>query len=428
MGRVTTARRASQKRARSPHRPRVGLRVRLPGGVPPEERPSTYWLLLALTGVLLVIGLVMVLSASSVQSLAEFGSTWVYFVRQVMWVLLGVVALFIASRVDYRMLGKLSVPLLVVSLALLVVVLIPGLGISVNGARAWLGFGPLRMQPSEVVKLALLLFSCDLLARRHDRMHDARLTLVPILVVMGVTGFLMMLQPDLGSTIVMGAIVFAVLFVAGVPLLRLTGVFAGGSVLALGLAMAAPYRRNRLLAFLDPDKDPLHVGYQINQSLVGLASGGLFGVGLGESRSKYGFLPNAHTDFIFAIISEELGLVGALIVVVLFLGLATLGVKAALRAPDRFGMLLAAGITAWILAQALVNIGGVVGLMPITGLTLPFISSGGSSLVVTLASTGILLNIAAQGTVPSRAKSRPEPYRSRQHPSMRGGRAPVPQG
>jgi len=424
MGRVTTARGAATKRARPRQRP--ALRLRLPGGVPPEERPSTYWLLLALTGVLLVIGLVMVLSASSVQSLAEFGSTWVYFVRQVMWVLIGVVAMLVASRVDYRLLRKLSVPLLLTSLCLLVVVLIPGIGISVNGARAWLGAGPLRMQPSELVKLALLLFSCDLLARRHDRMHDARLTLVPILVVMGVTAFLMMLQPDLGSTMVMGAIVFAVLFVAGVPLLRLTGVFTGGSAVALVLALAAPYRRNRLLAFLDPSRDPMNTGYQINQSLVGLASGGLFGVGLGESRSKYGFLPNAHTDFIFAIISEELGLVGALIVVVLFLGLATLGVKAALRAPDRFGMLLAAGITAWILAQALVNIGGVIGLMPITGLTLPFISSGGSSLVVTLASTGILLNVAAQGTAPARAKSRPESYRSRSHPAMRPRPRPAP--
>ena len=424
MERVSTARGAARKRAR-PRSAGLLQRVRLPGGVPPEERPSTYWLLLVLTGVLLVIGLVMVLSASSVQSLAEYGSTWVYFVRQVMWVFFGVIALVVASRVDYRFLRRLSVPLLITSLALLVVVLVPGVGISVNGARSWLGAGFLRMQPSELVKLALLLFSCDLLARRHDRMHDARLTLVPILVVMGVTAFLMMLQPDLGSTMVMGAIVFAVLFVAGVPLLRLTGVFTGGSALALGLAMAAPYRRNRLLAFLDPSRDPMNTGYQINQSLVGLASGGLFGVGLGESRSKYGFLPNAHTDFIFAIISEELGLVGALIVVVLFLALATLGVKAALRAPDRFGMLLAAGITAWILAQALVNIGGVIGLMPITGLTLPFISSGGSSLVVTLASTGILLNVAAQGTAPARAKSRPEVYRSRQHPAVRTRPAPA---
>jgi len=407
-------------------RPRSGLRarLRLPGGVPPEERPSTYWLLLALTGVLLVIGLVMVLSASSVQSLAEFGSTWVYFVRQVMWVLIGLVGLVISSRLDYRLLRRASVPLLVLSLLLLVVVLIPGIGISVNGARAWLGAGPMRMQPSELVKLALLLFSCDLLARRAHKMDDSRLTLVPIIVVMGVTAMLMMLQPDLGSTMVMGVIIFAVLFVAGVPLLRLGGVFAAGSTLALGLALAAPYRRNRLLAFLDPSRDPMNTGYQINQSLVGLASGGLFGVGLGESRSKYGFLPNAHTDFIFAIISEELGLVGALLVIGMFLGFATLGVKAALRAPDRFGMLLAGGITAWILAQALVNIGGVVGLMPITGLTLPFISAGGSSLVVTLLSTGILLNVAAQGTAPVKAKTRPEPYRSRAHPAMRSDPAP----
>jgi cell division protein FtsW len=386
---------------------------------PPAEpvvRPSTWTLLVGVVGVLIVIGLVMVLSASSVQAQRESGSTWSYFLRQSLWTAVGLVAMRLVSRIDYRFWRRFVPLLLLASFALLVLVLVPGLGVQVNGARSWLGAGPLRFQPAELVKLALLLFAADLLARRHDRMADARLTLVPVLTVVGATLFLMMLQPDLGSTIVMGGIVFAVLFVAGVPLGRLVGVFSVGTAAALVLALGKTYRRNRLLAFLDPSKDPSNTGYQINQSLMGVASGRWIGVGLGESRAKWGFLPNAHTDFIFAIIAEELGLVGALLVVGLFVAFAVLGTRAALHAPDRFGMLVAAGVTAWILAQALVNIGGVVGLMPITGLTLPFVSFGGTSLVVTMAATGLLLNVAAHGHEPAR---RPAQRRSHAHPSMR---------
>ena len=405
--------------ARAPRPPRRRRRplafLRL--DVPVEERPSTYWLLLFVMSVLLVIGLVMVLSASSVQSLREYGSTWVYFLRQAMWVVLGLGIFGVASRIDYRYMRKLAVPLLVLSIALLVVVLIPGIGIRVNGARSWIGVGLFRVQPAELVKLALLLFCCDLLARRSHRIDEARLTLVPILCVVGLTGALMMLQPDLGGSIVVAAIVFAVLFVAGVPLLRLTGVLSVGATVSIGLAMAEPYRRARLLAFLHPSRDPVGTGYQINQSLTGLASGGLWGNGLGESASKYGYLPNAHTDFIFAIIGEELGLIGAVLVVGLFLGFAVLGIKTALRAPDQFGTLLAAGITAWILTQALVNIGGVIGMLPITGLTLPFVSFGGSSLLVTMLATGVLVNVAAHGR--ARVTARPGGYRSPSHPAMR---------
>jgi cell division protein FtsW len=272
--------------------------------VPAEERPSTYWLLLVVVSVLLMIGLVMVLSASSVQSLREYGSTWVYFLRQAMWVVLGTLIFVVATRVDYRSLRKLAVPLLIGSLFLLVIVLVPGIGIRVNGARSWIGAGPARIQPAELVKLALLLFCCDLLARRSHRIDEARLTLVPILFVVALVGGLVMLQPDLGGSIVIGAIVFAVLFVAGVPLLRLSGVLGDGAAVSLVLAMAEPYRRDRLLAFLHPSSDVAGNAYQLNQSLNGLASGGWIGTGLGESASKYGYLPNAHTDFIFAIIGE----------------------------------------------------------------------------------------------------------------------------
>jgi cell division protein FtsW len=205
-----------------------------------------------------------------------------------------------------------------------------------------------------------------------------------------------MLQPNLGTTILLGAIVLSLLWVAGTPMLPLTGLAAAGAVLATGLALWAPYRRARVLAFLDPMADYQNGGYQNVQSLVGIASGGITGTGLGESRAKWGFLPEAHTDFIFAIIGEELGMVGALTVVALFVALALLGVRTALQAPDRFGMLLAAGITTWILVQAFVNMGAVVGVLPITGVPLPFVSSGGSSLIFTMAATGLLLNVARQ--------------------------------
>ncbi len=374
-----------------------------------RPRPSDFVLLAVVVAVLNIIGLVMVLSASSVQSLQESGSTWSYFLRQATWLALATAALVCTLRVDYRHWRRPALPLLVVSTMLLVAVLHPAIGTEVNGARSWFDLGPLRLQPSEVVKLALLLFSADLLARRAHRIDDSRLTFRPVLLVAGVVIGLILAQSDLGAAIVVGAIVVAVLFLAGVPLARLGGVLGLATVGFLALALGETYRRDRLLVFLNPTGDPLDTGYQITQSLTGVASGGLFGVGLGASRAKYGFLPNAHTDFIFAIIGEELGLVGAVLVVGLFLAIAVLGVRSALRAPDRFGLLVAGGITAWVLAQALVNIGGVLGLMPITGLTLPFISFGGSSLVVTMAATGILLNIAAKGREPSRMPDGPRP-------------------
>jgi cell division protein FtsW len=395
-------------------------RVRTRRHVP---KPAIWYGLAAAVGTLLVIGLVMVLSASSVQAERESGSTWTYFLRQSMWTVLGLLVVVYVARFDYRRWRRFVPLLMLVSGLLLVLVLVPGFGVQVNGARSWLGRGSLRVQPAELVKLSLLLFSADLLARRSRLMADTRVTLNPVLVVTAAVGALLMLQPDLGSTIVMGAIVFSVLFVAGVPLARLTTVFTVAGALSVALALSKTYRRNRLLAFLDPSKDPGNTAYQINQSLMGIASGRLLGVGLGESRAKWGFLPNAHTDFIFAIIAEELGLLGAVFVVSLFLAVAYLGVRIALAAPDRFGCLVAAGITAWLLMQAFVNIGGVIGLLPITGLTLPYVSFGGSSLLVTMAATGILLNIAEAGG--RRRPKRPDQSRvSDAHPS----RHPAPAG
>jgi cell division protein FtsW len=377
--------------------PKGGAGSRRPTGAAAAAGRTTFVLLGAVVTILLVTGVVMVLSASSVQSLKELGSSWSLFIRHLTWLTIGVVALVVTVSVDYRRWRTLALPMLAASAGLLVLVLVPGLGLQVNGARSWIGVGSLTLQPSEIAKLALILFVAELLSRRSSAMADSRLTLRPVLVVAGAIALLVMLQPDLGTTMVLGALVLALLYVGGVPLMKLGATAALGGGVALFLALRKEYRRDRLLAFLDPGADPESIGYQISQSLTGVASGRLTGVGLGASRSKWGFLPNAHTDFIFAIIGEETGLIGALVVVALFVAFAVLGVRAALHAPDRFGTLVAAGITAWVVSQALVNIGGVVGLLPITGLTLPFVSFGGTSLVVTMAATGILLNIARAG-------------------------------
>jgi cell division protein FtsW len=384
-------------KSKSKAKPKGGAGSRRPTGAAAAAGRTTFVLLGAVVTILLVTGVVMVLSASSVQSLKELGSSWSLFIRHLTWLTIGVVALVVTVSVDYRRWRTLALPMLAVSAGLLVLVLVPGLGLQVNGARSWIGVGSLTLQPSEIAKLALILFVAELLSRRSSAMADSRLTLRPVLVVAGAIALLVMLQPDLGTTMVLGALVLALLYVGGVPLMKLGATAALGGGVALFLALRKEYRRDRLLAFLDPGADPESIGYQISQSLTGVASGRLTGVGLGASRSKWGFLPNAHTDFIFAIIGEETGLIGALVVVALFVAFAVLGVRAALHAPDRFGTLVAAGITAWVVSQALVNIGGVVGLLPITGLTLPFVSFGGTSLVVTMAATGILLNIARAG-------------------------------
>jgi cell division protein FtsW len=389
-----------------------GSRRRHPTAQPvvPGRRSRTFGGLFFVIVVLNLLGLVMVLSASSVSALDTYGSSWYIAMRQGLWLLVGTAGAVVVSKRDYHSWRRWSVPALAVSVVLLGLVLVPGVGVTVNGSSRWLGYGPFSLQPSELAKLTVLLFVADLLARRAAWMADLRLTLVPVFVVFGGVALLLLKQPNLGTTLVLGSIVLAALFVAGAPLVPLAGVGITGALLATGLALAASYRRARVLAFLDPWADPLNKGYQNIQSLVGIASGGITGVGLGRSRAKWGFLPYAHTDFIFAIIAEELGLVGALVVVALFLALVVLGAQAAAHAPDRFGMLLAAGITAWFGVQAFVNIGAVIGILPITGVPLPFVSYGGSSLVFSMIGAGLLLNVARQGQAsPTRVAPRRAP-------------------
>jgi cell division protein FtsW len=361
------------------------------------HRPAHYLLLIAVVVVLNVVGIVMVLSASSVVSITTYGSAWYFFERQLIWTVLGAIAFSVALRIDYRRWRVWAQPLLFATTAMLVLVLVPHFGIYVAGSRRWLGIGSWRFQPTELAKLALVLFAADLLTRREHEMHDWRATLRPVLAVVVVLGGLIFLEPDLDSAVLLAVIAGAILLVAGTRVRHLATVSGLGLAAFLVLSLSASYRRARLLTFLHPSAAAANGGYQLVQSLIALGSGGVSGVGLGAGRAKWLFLPNAHTDFIFAVIGEELGLIGALAVLGLFAAFAVLGVRAARRAPDRFGTLLAAGITVWVVAQAAVNIGGVVGLLPVSGVPLPFVSFGGSALVFTMLATGILTNVARQG-------------------------------
>jgi cell division protein FtsW len=359
----------------------------------PTGRRSSYFLVLFAALVFLVLlGLVMVLSASAANALRYENSSWYFFKRHVMWLCVGAVALMVTLRVDYRFWQRLARPCFLVAVTMLTLVLIPRFGVSANGSTRWIGWGPITVQPAEVAKLALIVFIADLLARRHR--WGVRLTVVPVLTVFAYVAFLLMLQPNLGTTIIVAAIVLTMLFASGAPLRSFAPITLGLAGCAGLLALAAPYRMRRLTGFRDLWANRGDTSYQTFQSLISVSNGGITGVGLGASRGKWGYLPYAHTDFIFSIIAEELGLIGALTVILVFVVIGVLGFAVAIHAPDRFGMLLALGITAWILVQAFMNIGVTLGVLPVTGVPLPFLSFGGSSLVVTLAGFGILLNVA----------------------------------
>jgi cell division protein FtsW len=358
-----------------------------------QRSTSGYVLLFAVLAIVNLVGLVMVLSASSVVGLHREGSSWYYFARQLLGVAGGIALFLVTIRVDYRRWRRLAPVAYAGVLGLLALVLVPGLGVEVNGSSRWVDLGVLQLQPSELAKLATLLVVADVVARRQAWVADANRVLVPAALWFGIVAVPLMLQPNLGTTLVLGAIVFAVLFTAGVPGRQLRRAAGLGAFLALAATMATPYRRARFLAFLDPWADPASTGYQNIQSQVSLGSGGWLGVGLGQGTQKWGFLPEAHTDFIFAIIGEELGLLGALAVVGCFAGLGYLGIRAAAQAPDTYGRLVAAGITTWFCVQAFVNIGAVIGILPITGVPLPFISFGSSAMLANMAAAGILCNI-----------------------------------
>jgi cell division protein FtsW len=353
---------------------------------------------------LTMTGLVMVLSASSVSAFAKYGSSFLFFKRQLLYSAIGGAALLGASRIRYRVWQRAWVPVYAGTFVLLILVLHPSVGTVAGGAARWIQVGPVSLQPSELAKFAVIAASAAILARNMKHLEsDPVRWIVPLAFIVGGVSLLILLQPDLGTMMVIALTAFILLFLAGVRLRLLATSAVLSGALGLALIMAKGYRRTRFLSFLHPWADPRHTGYHIVQSLIALGSGHLLGVGLGASRQKWTYVPNAHTDFIFSILGEELGLVGELVVLALFGALVYAGIRVALRAPDAFGRLLAGGITAWLGLQALVNLGAVTGLLPITGVPLPFVSFGGSSLIVSLASVGVLLSIgrAALATGPA---------------------------
>jgi cell division protein FtsW len=387
-----------------PRRPRTLTRLRERWTPGPWNGDATAVTLV--TVVLLIVGLVMSFSAAFVED-AEAGQLFGTFRRQLQWATIGMAAFVVTARLDHRIWRRLAWPLFAVSLVGLVLLLVPGVGETRYGSTRWLGVGPLSIQPSELAKLGLLLWLADVLERkrpRDDLPHTTEHLLIPAVPVLVLVSALVLAQPDLGTTILLALIVGAVLWVEGLPA-RFVALSIGTGILAVAaLAAIAPYRVARIRGWLWPERFPLDEGFQLLQSWYALGSGGWFGLGLGSSRAKWNFLPNPETDFIFAIIGEELGLVGALGVVALFSALLFLGLRIAYAATDGFGRTVALAVTAWIVGQALINIGTVTGLLPITGVTLPLVSVGGSSLVSTLVALGILVAIARRPSLPARTQ------------------------
>lgn len=348
---------------------------------------------------MLGFGIVMVFSASSVEAGVVNHNPYFYLERQIIWAGLGLFLMIFFSRFDYHRLRRYAGPVALATLGLLIVVLVPHIGRNINGAQRWLGFGSLLFQPSELAKFSLVLLFARYLSGEAEIRSYAQGVLIPF-GVLAVYAALIVKEPDLGTAVALGATVFVMLYVAGVNGWHLASLGGFALVAVGGLIWAAPYRLSRFLAFLHPQSDPQGSGYHIIQSLYALGAGGLFGVGLGGSALKYFYLPEQHTDFIFAIVGEELGLVGTTLVLLLFFIVAWRGLRTAMLAPDRFGALLAAGLTAMIAVQALVNIAVVTASMPITGIPLPFVSYGGSSLVFALAGVGVLLSVSRQRVRP----------------------------
>lgn len=378
--------------AREPH---------MAGALRDTQGPYDLTLVIAVL-ILVAVGVVMVYSASSVEAYAAYGSAAYFLKRQIMWAVLGTGIMAVCSRIPYHQWMRWSVPVFGFTLLSLLLVLVPHVGISVNGARRWLGVGPLLFQPSELAKLSVILLFAFTLTKRPFEVSDLRRGFLPHLVLLVVLFGLILKEPDLGTALSLGGTAVVMMIVIGADWKHIAslGVL---SIPAIGALIAIePYRVQRILAFLDPFKDPLGSGYHTIQGLMAIGSGGLLGSGLGRSALKFFYLPEAHTDFIFAILTEELGFLGAAAVVILFFVVAWRGYRIALNAPDRFGAVLAVGLTTMVLLQAILNIGVVTDSLPVTGVPLPFISYGGSSLVFSLAAIGILLSISrsrrGQGT------------------------------
>ncbi|PYZ93240.1 stage V sporulation protein E [Salipaludibacillus keqinensis] len=360
----------------------------------PKVRTTPDFLLFVVTLILVIIGSTMVYSASAVWAEYRFQDPYFFLKRQLIFVVVGFISMFVMVQVDYWRLKRLANIILIVCFALLVIVLIPGVGLVRGGAQSWLGVGAFSIQPSEFMKLAMILFLAKYISENQKYITTWKKGLLPVFSLVFVAFGLIMLQPDLGTGAVMVMTCVLLIFVAGARIshfLWLGGVGVAGFV---GLIASAPYRLERISSFMDPWQDPLGSGFQIIQSLFAIAPGGILGLGLGHSRQKYFYLPEPQTDFIFAILAEELGFVGGTFVLVCFAILLWRGLRIAIHAPDLYGTLFATGIIGMIAIQVMINIGVVIGLMPVTGITLPMLSYGGSSLTLMLTTIGVLLNIS----------------------------------
>ncbi|MCV6967651.1 putative lipid II flippase FtsW [Mycobacterium intermedium] len=358
-------------------------------------RPMTsFHLIIAVAALLTTLGLIMVLSASGVRSYDDDGSAWIIFGKQVLWTLVGLVGCYIGLRMSVRFMRRIAFTGFAITIVLLVLVLVPGIGKEANGSRGWFVVAGFSMQPSELTKMAFAIWGAHLLAARRMERASLREMLIPLVPAAVVALALIVAQPDLGQTVSLGIILLGLLWYAGLPL-RVFLTSLGAVVVSAGiLAVSAGYRSDRVRSWLNPEDDPMDSGYQARQAKYALAHGGIFGDGLGQGVAKWNYLPNAHNDFIFAIIGEELGLVGALGLLGLFGLFAYTGMRIARRSADPFLRLLTATTTLWVLGQAFINIGYVIGLLPVTGLQLPLISAGGTSTATTLALIGIIANAA----------------------------------
>ena len=395
---MTSAPTAGRVRSAATSRPAVAKATPEARGSWLQRPLASYYLVLVSTGLLLAIGLVMVLSASSVRAYSTFGSPFAIAMKQALAIVIGLVGLFVASRMPATAWRKLAAPVLIASVALLFLVLLPGVGRDVDGARRWIplpvGF---NLQPTELAKLGISLWGADLLVRKRKLLGEWKHLLVPLVPVVGLISVLTLLEPDMGTTIVLASVLIALLWVVGAPARIFVGLVSALALLGGLIAIAEPYRLARLQHFIDPCavSQKLDGGFQACQGLQALGSGGVLGLGLGASREKWpGGLPNPYTDYVYAIVGEELGLLGTLTVLLLFAVLTFAGIRIAKRTTDPFSRLAASGVTAWIAVQALVNIGTVVGLVPVTGIPLPLISFGGSALIPTLVAIGMLLSFA----------------------------------
>jgi cell division protein FtsW len=343
-----------------------------------------------------VTGLVAVYSASFVISLARFGDPNHYLVRHMIWMAGGFILMVAAARTDYRRFRPLAVPIMAATIVSLVAVLL--IGLEENGAKRWIGVGELTLQPAEFAKLAITIYLAAWLASKGSNVRSFEHGLFPFVMIIGAVGFLIMLQPNLGTTLIILAITVTMFWVAGASILQMLALAGAGSVAVGMLATVAGYRMDRLTAFFDAESDPLGHGFQTLQSLIAIGNGGISGIGLGASRAKFFYIPESHTDGVFAIIGEEMGFIATAAVLLLYLILMVRGFQVAQRARDDFGRLIATGITTWITVQALLNIGGIIRVIPLTGVPLPFLSFGSNALAAAMLAMGVLISISRYGS------------------------------